>query len=48
MYYHVILGTKHIDLIQANSEKEAIMKIEKMFGPAKRYSRNHKYQAVKA
>lgn len=48
MYYHVILGNKHIDLIRASSEEDAIKKIEKTFGPSDRYSKKYKYQAVEA
>ncbi len=48
MYYHVILGTKHIDLVKADSEKDAIKKVEKLFGPANTLSATHNYIAVKA
>jgi hypothetical protein len=48
MYYHVLLGKKHIDLIKANSKDDAVKKIELMFGPADTLSTKHKYQAVKA
>jgi hypothetical protein len=48
MYYHVLLGSKHIDLVRADSEKDAIKKIEDLFGPANTYSMMHNYIAVKA
>ena len=48
MFYHVILGNKHIDLIQATSKEDAVKKIEKTFGPAEKLSKNHKYRAVEA
>jgi hypothetical protein len=48
MYYHVLLGKKHIDLIKANSKEEAVKKIESLFGLAKTLSKNHKYLAVEA
>lgn len=48
MYYHVILGKKHIDLIKANSKEEAIKKIELMFGPSESLSKFHKYEAIEA
>ena len=41
MYYNVLLGDKHIDLIKANSEEDAIKKIEHMFGPASELSLKH-------
>jgi hypothetical protein len=48
MYYHVVLGKKHIDLIKADSKTDAIKKIELIFGTADKYSATHKYQAIKA
>ncbi len=48
MYYHVLLGKKHIDLIKAKSEEDAVKKIELMFGPADTLSTKHNYRAVKA
>jgi len=47
-YYHVVLGSKHIDLIQAYSEKHAVQIIEYKFGNPKQYSENHNYKAVRA
>lgn len=48
MYFHVLLGPKHIDLIAAKSKDDAVKKVEKIFGPAKLYSSIHNYVAVKA
>ena len=48
MYFHVLLGKKHIDLVKANSKEEAVKKIESMFGPAEKLSKNHKYRAIEA
>lgn len=48
MYFHVLLGSKHIDLIKAESEEDAVKKIEKLFGSAKLFSATHTYVAVKA
>jgi hypothetical protein len=46
--FHVVLGTKHIDLVQAQSEEHAIKIIETIFGPSRKYSRVHQYRAVRA
>lgn len=43
-----MLGSKHIDLIRADSKENAISKIEEKFGPAEKLSKNHKYRAVEA
>ena len=48
MYFHVMLGSKHIDLIKAASPEAAISIIEKNFGPASCYSINYNYTAVRA
>ncbi len=48
MYFHVLLGTKHIDLVKADSEAEAVKKVEQLFGPANTLSVTHNYTAVKA
>jgi hypothetical protein len=47
-YYHVFLGTKHIDLVKAYTSEHAIQIIEIIFGPAKKYSAIHNYRAVRA
>lgn len=47
-YFHVICGNLHIDLVRANSETEAIYKIECLFGAANRYSAYNHYVAIKA
>jgi hypothetical protein len=48
MYYHILLGTKHIDLIKASSSEEAIKLIELKFGSARIYSNEYEYRAVRA
>ena len=48
IYFHVILGQKHIDLVRANSPEDAIKKVELMFGPARLYSSTHIYKAIEA
>ena len=48
IYYHVLLGKKHIDLVKADSKEEAVKKVESLFGPAETLSKNHKYLAVEA
>jgi hypothetical protein len=48
MYYHVMLGNKHIDLVMASSSEEAIQIITNKFGSASVYSKWHKYRAVRA
>jgi hypothetical protein len=47
MYYHVLLGSMHIDLVRADSEQDAIKKVEDRFGPANTLSIMHNYVAVK-
>lgn len=47
MYFNVLLGTKHIDLVKAASEEAAISIIEKNFGPASNYSTKYNYTAVR-
>lgn len=48
MYYHIILGNKHIDLVKASSPEEAIQIIRNKFGSASVYSSRHEYRAVRA
>lgn len=48
MYYHVVLGTKHIDLVKAASCEHAIQIVETKFGPSKQYSSKYQYRAVRA
>jgi hypothetical protein len=46
-YYHVLIGTKHIDLVQALTIDHAIQIVESKFGPANQlYVGN--YRAVRA
>jgi hypothetical protein len=47
-YYHVFLGRKHIDLVQARSEQHAIKIVEHIFGPSNTLSKEHVYRAVRA
>jgi len=46
--YHIILGKKHMDLLYAKDEEEAILIIEKKFGVSSKYNSIEKYKAVKA
>ena len=48
MYFHILIGTKHIDLIKASSPEEAIKLIEIKFGSSRVYSDKHEYRAVRA
>ena len=48
MYYHILIGSKHIDLIKASSSEEAIKLIEIKFGPSNIYSSIYEYRAVRA
>jgi hypothetical protein len=47
-YYHVYLGAKHFDLVQAYSGEHAIQIVEVKFGNPRRYSSEHNYRAVRA
>lgn len=47
-YYHVFLGTKHIDLVQAFSGEHAIQIVASKFGNPRLYSSEHNYRAVRA
>jgi len=46
-YYHVLLGPKHIDLVQAYSGEHAIQIAESKFGRAKTLSSQYEYRAVR-
>lgn len=46
-YYHVFLGSKHIDLVQAYNGEHAIQIVEARFGPSKKLSKTHGYRAVR-
>lgn len=48
IYYHVLLGKKHIDLVQATDEEHAIKIVLSRFGPANQFSIEHDYKAVRA
>ena len=47
-YYHVMLGSKHIDLVQAFTGEHAIQIVEAKFGLAKKLSEMQQYRAVRA
>lgn len=47
-YYHVFLGSKHIDLVQAYTGEHAVQIVEAKFGTAKKLSSQHEYRAVRA
>jgi hypothetical protein len=48
IYYHVLLGPKHIDLIQAVSAEHATQIVEERFGSSVYYSSEYNYRAVRA
>ena len=48
MYFNVLIGTKHIDLVMASSGEEAIKLVEIKFGSSRLYSIEHEYRAVRA
>lgn len=47
-YYHVFLGFKHIDLVQAVTGEHAVQIVEAKFGSANQLSTEHNYRAVRA
>lgn len=47
-YYHVFLGSKHIDLVKAYTGEHAVQIIESRFGSSKKLSKEHHYRAVRA
>lgn len=47
-YYHVFLGSKHIDLVQAYTGEHAVQIVEAKFGTAKKLSSQHGYRAMRA
>ena len=47
-YYHVVLGKKHMDLVKAANEEQAIKLIEKIYGPACKYHTTNQYKAIQA
>ena len=44
-YYHVVIGTKHFDIVKAIDEQDAIRQVEKRFGPAHKWNGKEKYRA---
>lgn len=48
MYYHVMIGDKHIDLIKAQNETHAIEIAYNKFGSAEKYIKNGNYRAIRA
>lgn len=48
MYYHILIDSKHIDLVKARDKDEAIEIAFNKFGPATRYVKNGRYKVIKA
>lgn len=46
-YYHVMIGTKHFDIVKAVDEEDAIRQVEKRFGKAERWHGYLPYRAIK-
>ena len=46
-YYHVMIGTKHIDLVKAKSEQEAVNQVMCKFGSSSNFVHNGVYTAVR-
>ena len=44
-YYHVVIGTKHFDIVKAIDEQDAIRQVEKRFGKASSWSKKNEYRA---
>ena len=47
-YFHVLAGNKHIDLVQADNEEQAIALVLRVWGKPIKYSVVNKYSAVRA
>lgn len=47
-YFHVLAGNKHIDLVQADNEEQAIALVLRIWGKPIKYSVANKYSAVRA
>ena len=47
-YYHVMIGDKHIDLIKAQNENDALTLTIQKFGLATSYIKNGSYRVIKA
>lgn len=47
-YYHVMIGSKHIDLVKAKNEDDAFLLTIQKFGSATRYVKNGRYRVIKA
>lgn len=48
MYYHILIDSKHIDLVKARNEDEAIKIVFYKFGPATQYVKNGRYKVIRA
>jgi len=47
-YFHVLAGNKHIDLVQADNEEQAIALVLRIWGKPSKYSVVNNYLAVRA
>ena len=47
-YYHVLAGSKHIDLVAADNEEQAVALVLRLWGNSLKYSNSKVYQAVRA
>ena len=44
-YYHVMIGTKHFDIVKAVDEHDAIRQVEKRFGKSTEWNSTLPYRA---
>lgn len=44
-YYHVMIGTKHFDIVKAVDELDAIRQVEKRFGKSTEWHSTFSYRA---
>ncbi len=47
-YYHVLAGSKHIDLVAADSEEQAVAIVLRLWGNPLKYSNSKVYKAARA
>ena len=47
-YFHVLAGSKHIDLVAALNEEQAVALVLRLWGNSLKYSNSKVYQAVRA
>ena len=44
-YYHVMIGTKHFDIVKAIDEQDAVRQVEKRFGKSSEWNSILPYRA---